>query len=231
MPEYNLLNTPPKLVRDIGIRRVNKEKNRRISMKYGREYFDGPREQGYGGYVYDGRWKPVAQRALGRYKLNEGSRILDIGCAKGFFIYDLMAECIGLEAFGLDISEYAALNCHEGVVGRIHIGNAVKLPFPDNSFDAVFSINTIHNLDRDDCIAALKEMKRVVRNPKRCFVQVDAYRNLREKQIFEDWMLTAKTYCLPEEWQSLYAEADYAGDFYWTIMEFDREFLIDGQNK
>lgn len=228
--EFNLLNTMPKLVRDIGMRRVNKEVNRAVSMKFGREYFDGPREQGYGGYVYDGRWKPVAEKAIERYELNANSRVLDVGCAKGFFLHDLMQICPGIEAFGLDVSEYAALTCHPDVVGRIHLGDALCLPFPDDSFDAVFSINTIHNLDRKGCIKALKEINRVSRNPKRCFVQVDAYRSAEEKHIFEDWMLTAKTYCRPEDWQELFAEAGYVGDCYWTILEFSSEYIIDSKN-
>lgn len=229
MAEFNLLNTVPKLVRDVGMRRIDKEANRAISMQFGQAYFDGPREQGYGGYSYDGRWQAVAEKAIDRYALDATSKVLDIGCAKGFFVRDLMDVCPGLDAYGLDISHYAAMHCHPDVVGRVHVGNALELPFPDDSFDAVFSINTIHNLDRDGCIKALKEMSRVSRNPEKCFVQVDAYRSAAEKQIFEDWMLTAKTYGRPEEWQALFTEAGYVGDCYWTIMEFDSEYVVDSQ--
>ena len=77
-----------------------------------------------------------------------------------------MKACSGLEAFGLDVSEYALLNCEPEVVGRLHLGNARRLPFPDHSFDAVVSINAIHNLDRDECLEALREIERVTRGGK-----------------------------------------------------------------
>lgn len=223
MAEFNLLKTVPKPFRDVGARMVDKEANRRISMQFGRAYFDGPREQGYGGYIYDGRWIAVARDAIARYGLAPDSRVLDIGCAKGFLVRDLTAACPGLEAFGLDISSYALMNCHPEAAGRLHLGDARSLPFPDNSFDAVFNINTVHNLERGGCIQALREMTRVCRRPESCFVQVDAYRTPEERQLFEDWMLTAKTYGRPEDWIAIFEEAGYRGDYYWTIMEFEPE--------
>src|SRR5918911_670771 len=104
------------------------------SREYGFEYFDGPREFGYGGYRYDGRWIPVARDIVEHFGLRPGMRVLDVGCAKGFLVKDLMLVCPGLEAFGLDISEYALMHCEPEVVGRLHLGNAKRLPFPDHSF-------------------------------------------------------------------------------------------------
>jgi ubiquinone/menaquinone biosynthesis C-methylase UbiE len=146
-------------------------------------------------------------------------RVLDVGCAKGFLIKDLMQETPGLEAFGLDISSYALMHCEPESVGRLHLGTAELLPFPDASFDAVLSINTIHNLDRQGCIRSLREMVRVARNPSCCFVQVDAYRSDDGKALFESWCLTAVTYLRPSEWISLFQKAGYSGDYYWTILE------------
>jgi ubiquinone/menaquinone biosynthesis C-methylase UbiE len=111
------------------------------------------------------------------------------------------------------------MHCEPESVGRLHLGTAERLPFPDASFDAVLSINTIHNLDTKGCIRALREMRRVVRNPVCCFVQVDAYRSDDEKALFESWCLTAVTYLRPSEWISLFQEASYSGDYYWTILE------------
>ena len=195
-----------------------------IALKFGREYFDGIREQGYGGYRYDGRWIPIAEDIIRHFGLKAGSRVLDVGCAKGFLVKDLMGVCPGLEAFGLDISEYAVMSCEPEVVGRLHVGNAVRLPFPDRSFDAVISINTIHNLERPDCVRALREIERIA--PGRGYIQVDAYRNDAERKLFEDWMLTAKTYGKPEDWQAILEEAAYTGDYYWTILEIDPEWTI-----
>jgi len=224
MKEVNLLARYPRAKRNVKARLVNKEENRAIAMKFGREYFDGPREQGYGGYRYDGRWIPIAEDIVKHFKLKPGDRVLDIGCGKGFLVKDLMKICPGLEAFGLDISEYAVLNCEPEVVGRLHVGNATRLPFPDDSFRAVISINTIHNLDRAGCIQALKEMQRLA--PGKGYVQVDAYRNPEERKVFEDWMLTARTYGMPDDWREILQEAAYTGDYFWTILEIDPEWVI-----
>lgn len=221
MPEFNLLNSVPSIRRDVTARLAEKDTNRVLSSQFGEAYFDGTREQGYGGYIYDGRWQAIAQTARERYGLKEGDHVLDIGCAKGFFIHDLMETVPGIEAFGLDISDYAIANAYVGLENRLKQGSADKLPYADNSFDAVFSINTIHNLDRAGCVRALKEMNRVCKRPENCFVQVDAYRNEVEKELFEAWMLTAKTYGRPDDWHAIFKEADYVGDYFWTILEFD----------
>jgi len=217
MKEINLLRHYPRAVRNISSRMVNKDSNRQIALNFGKEYFDGTREQGYGGYRYDGRWQPIARDLIDHFKLCSGRRVLDVGCAKGFLVKDLMAACAGLEAFGIDISEYAIKNAEPEVVGRLHVGNAINIPFPDNSFDCVISINTIHNLNRDDCIKALKEIERL--SPGRGYIQVDAYRNESERKLFEDWMLTAKTYGKPEDWIEILNEAGYTGKYFWTILE------------
>ena len=221
MAEVNLLVRYPRAKRSVKARLGNKAENRAIAMKFGKEYFDGTREQGYGGYSYDGRWVPIAEDILRHFNLKPGDRVLDVGCGKGFLVKDLMKVCPGLEVFGLDVSEYAVMNCEPEVIGRVHLGNATHLPFPDNSFQAVLSINTVHNLDRAGCIQALQEMERVA--PGKGYVQVDAYRNPAEEQIFLDWVLTARTYGTPRFWVDLLGQAGYTGDYYWTILEADPE--------
>lgn len=221
MAEVNLLVRYPRAKRNVKARLGNKAENRAIAMKFGKEYFDGTREQGYGGYSYDGRWVPIAEDILRHFNLKPGDRVLDVGCGKGFLVKDLMKVCPGLEVFGLDISEYAVMNCEPEVIGRVHFGNATHLPFPDNSFQAVLSINTVHNLDRAGCIQALQEMERVA--PGKGYVQVDAYRNPAEEQIFLDWVLTARTYGTPRFWVDLLGQAGYTGDYYWTVLEADPE--------
>lgn len=216
MAEINLLSKYPKAKRNIEARVANKDENRKIALKFGKEYFDGTREQGYGGFKYDGRWLPIARDIVEHYGLKAGFRVLDIGCAKGFLVKDLMKICPGLEVFGIDISSYAILNCEQETIGRLHLGDARSLPFPDASFDLAISINTIHNLDKNECVKALKEMTRVA--PKAGYVQVDAYRSEEEKTLFLDWVLTAKTHGTPEFWKKLISEAEYNGDYYWTIL-------------
>jgi len=221
MALFNLLQTVPAIRRDVAARLRDKERNREAASGFGQAYFDGTREQGYGGYHYDGRWRAVARTAAARYGLGAGQRVLDIGCAKGYFVHDLAAGEPALDAWGLDLSSYALAHARPGTAGRLVRGDAQALPFPDRSFDAVFSINTLHNLDRDGCLRALREMGRVSRDPRRCFVQVDAYRDPRELELFEAWMLTARTYCMPGQWEALFEQAGYQGDYFWTILQLD----------
>ena len=218
MAEVNMLRGLPKVKRNIQKRHeAQTPENIALARQYGREYFDGPREQGYGGYRYDGRWMPVAQDFVNHFGLKAGDRVLDVGCAKGFLVKDLLAVCPGLEVFGVDISKYAVMNCEPEVVGRLHIGSADELPFPDNSFAAVISLNTIHNFTRPDAIRAVKEVQRLA--PGRGFIQVDSYHTPEQRELFMTWVLTAKFHDYPKGWLDLFAEAGYTGDWYWTIIE------------
>lgn len=218
MKEVNLLSKLPRGKRNVCARAEAKTAEIiAISREYGELYFDGPRTYGYGGYRYDGRWIPVARDIIEHFRLKPGDRILDVGCAKGFLVKDLLNVCPGLEVFGLDISEYALMSCEPEVVGRLHLGNATKLPFPDNSFNAVISLNTVHNLERPELIKALREIERVA--PGKSFVQVDSYRTPEQKVLFEEWVLTAKFHDYPQGWIALFKEAGYTGDYYWTLIE------------
>ena len=218
MAEINLLRALPKGKRNVKARETARtEEHIMISREYGEMYFDGPREYGYGGYKYDGRWIPVARDIIAHFGLKPGDRVLDVGCAKGFLVKDLMIVCPGLEVFGIDISEYALMHCEPEVVGRLHLGSAEKLPFPDGSFSAVISINTIHNLPRSHCVKAVQEIQRLATGKN--FIQVDSYRTQEQKEIFESWVLTALYHDYPDGWQRLFQEAGYTGDWYWTIIE------------
>jgi ubiquinone/menaquinone biosynthesis C-methylase UbiE len=218
MAEVNLLGKLPKGKRNLNARAHAKtDEHIRISREYGQMYFDGPREYGYGGYRYDGRWVPVAQDMIAHFDLKPGDRVLDVGCAKGFLVKDFMKALPGIEPFGLDISHYAMMHCEPETIGRLHLGSGDSLPFPDGSFKAAISLNTIHNFDRAGCVRALRELQRV--SGGRAFVQVDSYRTPEQKAVFEDWVLTAKFHDYPEGWLKVFAEAGYTGDYYWTIIE------------
>ncbi|MDB2324227.1 class I SAM-dependent methyltransferase [Alphaproteobacteria bacterium] len=218
MKKIDLLQGLPKSRRNITARQHAKTPEIIAkSREFGEEYFDGPREYGYGGYMYDGRWKPVARDIVAHFDLKSGDKVLDVGCAKGFLVKDLMSVCPGLEVFGVDVSEYALMNCEPEVVGRLQIANCERLPFPDNSFDAVISINTIHNCERPGVIRSLREIERL--SPGRSFIQVDSYFNEEQKAIFLDWVLTANFHDYPDKWVELFAEAEFTGDYNWTILE------------
>jgi SAM-dependent methyltransferase len=217
MREVDLLDRYPRTTRDIAARAAAVPAQREVAMRFAREYFDGDRGQGYGGYRYDGRWVPVAERFRDHYRLRAGASVLEVGCAKGFLLHDLRGVVPGLCVTGLDISSYALANAMEDVRAGLVQGAADRLPFADGSFDLVVSINTVHNLDRAGCIRALGEMERVGRGHR--YVQVDSWLTELQREKFERWQLTARTYSDPDGWRRLFAEAGYTGDYYWTVTE------------
>jgi SAM-dependent methyltransferase len=215
--EIDLLINYPKTKRNVKERGAEKtEADRSIARKFGKEFFDGDRKTGYGGFSYMPRfWKPVIPTFMSHFNLTSFNSVLDIGCGKGFMIHD-MAELIpGITVKGIDISEYAIENTIDDMKPNVSVGNAKKLDFDDNSFDVVISINTIHNLDKEECCMALKEIERVSKG--KSFIMVDAYRNEEEKELMYMWNLTAKTIMHVDEWKSTLNEVGYTGDYYWFM--------------
>ena len=205
----------PQSKRNINGRLEQKTKaDRDIARKFSKDFFDGNRKHGYGGYSYNERfWKDVIPDFIEYYKLDEDSKVLDIGCAKGFMLYDLKKALPKLEVRGIDISEYAISYAREGMQNYLEIGNAKKLPYSDNSFDLVISVTTLHNLNREDMKLALKEIMRVTK--KDAFITLDAYSDEKEKKAMEAWNLTALTMMHTDEWKVFFEESGYCGDYYW----------------
>ncbi len=215
--EINLLIKYPKAKRDLTKRLESKtEEVRSIARKFDKEFFDGERKFGYGGFSYNPMyWSEVVKDFCDYYHLNKNSKILDVGCAKGFMLYDFHKLNLNLDLYGIDISKYAIDNCVPEVKNKLQVANAIKLPFEDNFFDLVISINTIHNLDKVECATALKEISRV--SKKNAFLTVDAYRNNEEKQRMDAWNLTAKTIMSVDDWIKFFDKNQYKGDYFWFI--------------
>lgn len=213
----DLLANYPKTPRAVSERGASKsEEDRLIARQFGAAFFDGERRYGYGGFHYQSRfWQPVVPTLREYFDLTEGQSLLDVGCAKGFMLHDLAAAMPGLTLKGVDISAYAIANAIEDMRPYLQVADAQALPFADKSFDVVISINTIHNLERNECGKALREIERVSRG--RSFVTVDAYRNDEEKQRMYAWNLTAKTIMSVDEWVAFFAEVGYSGDYFWFI--------------
>ena len=219
MAEINLLAKLPRGKRNVSARATAKtEEHIRISREYGELYFDGPREYGYGGYRYDGRWVPVAQDMIEHFDLKPGDRVLDVGCAKGFLVKDFMKALPGPRGLR---PRHLALRAHELRAGggrpaaSRHRAPICRSPTaasrpPSRSTPCTTSIAT-------GCITALQELQRV--SDGRAFVQVNSYRTPEQKAVFEDWVLTAKFHDYPDGWIKLFKEAGYTGDYYWTIIE------------
>lgn len=182
-----------------------------VAKKFGRDYWDGDRKYGYGGFHYDGRWETMARELIAHYDLRDGQRVLDIGCGKGFLLFELQKLLPGLEVRGLDISEYALANAKEEVRPFLDLGLAQRLPYPDNHFDLVISLTTLHNLYLFDLLKALREIERVKKGGS--YIVVESYRNEAEKANMLHWQLTCECFFTPEEWQFIFTEAGYSGDY------------------
>jgi SAM-dependent methyltransferase len=215
--EIDLLANYPRTKRNVEERGQTKtEEVRAIARRFGKEFFDGSRETGYGGFSYHPRfWQPVVPTFQSHFGLKAGDSVLDVGCAKGFMMHD-MAELIpGLTVKGIDISDYAIANALPDMKPHVQVADATELPFLDKSFDVVICINTVHNLEREACGVALREIERVARRG--AFVTVDAYRDDDERRRMEAWNLTARTMMHVDEWKAFFASVGYTGDYYWFI--------------
>ena len=215
--EVNLMRNYPRSQRNLQQRAAERtEEDRRIAREFGLEFFDGDRRHGYGGYNYHPRfWQPVVPDFQEYYGLTAESKVLDVGCGKGFMLHDFQGLIAGITVAGIDISPYAIDNALDDVKDVVRVGDAKDLPYEDNTFDLVVSITAIHNLERDDCKRALGEMERVSRGHK--FITVDAYHHEEEKARMDMWNLTALTYMQVDEWRAFFDEAGYSGDYYWFI--------------
>lgn len=192
------------------------EADRAVARRFDREFFDGDRRHGYGGFSYSPRfWQPVIPTLQRHFGLTSASSVLDVGCAKGFFMHDLAELIPGITVAGVDISPYAIDNAIDDMREHVLVADAQDLPFDDDSFDVVISVNSIHNLDLAGCARALREIERVSRG--RSFVTVDAYRSDDERERMMAWNLTAKTILSADEWVRLFADVGYTGDYYWFI--------------
>lgn len=189
----------------------------KIAKQWGKDYWDGDRKLGYGGMRYDGRWRVVAENMAKHYGLKAGHRILDVGCGKAFLLYEFTQAVPGIQVCGLDISEYGIANAKEEVRPFLQVGNANHLPFPDKSFDLVFTLNTLHNLHCYDLDKALREIERVGKKNK--YVVVESYRNEEEKANLLYWQLTCESFCTPEEWEWWFKQTGYTGDFSFIFFE------------
>ena len=183
-----------------------------IAKKYEKDYWDGDRRYGYGGYKYiPGRWKPVAEKLINIYNLTSGSRVLDIGCGKGYLLYEMKLLIPDLDITGIDSSDYGLENAKEKIKPFIYKHRAeVKLPYKDKEFDLVISLGTFHNLRLPELKIALSEMDRV---GKKGYLMLESYRNEEELFCLQCWALTAESFFDTDEWIWIYDWFGYSGDY------------------
>jgi ubiquinone/menaquinone biosynthesis C-methylase UbiE len=181
-------------------------------QKFPKEYFDGKRAHGYGGYYYNPKFfRKIVKAMIKYYKLNNKSKILDIGCAKGFMMYEFKKALPACEVRGIDISRYCKTEAMGMIKKYIKIGTCEKLPYPDKYFDFVVSISTIHNVSKNGIKKSLKEIVRVTKN--NSFIRIKGYQNLKEKKKIEKWNIVAKSNLSKNNWLKLFKETKYKGDY------------------
>lgn len=198
---------------------IPKWKAAEATKDFGYTYFDEPdRRYNYGGYYYQpGRWDNVINKMKDHYGIKPGDRILDVGCAKGFMLHDFTKLIPGVEVSGIDISQYAKDNAKEEVKDNIVVGNAKKLPFEDDSFDLVISLNTLHNMPCYEMLSALKEIERVGKKHK--YIVVESWRNEEEKVNLLYWQVTCRCFFAVDEWDWWFQQANYTGDHSFIYFE------------
>jgi SAM-dependent methyltransferase len=198
------------------VNQVDKAEVAERAIQFGYDYWDGSRDSGYGGYRYDGRWRALADDLVQHYGIAAGQKVLDVGCGKAFLLYDMTQAAPGIHVQGIDISEYAIEHAKEEAKPFLQVGNAAKLPYADKEFDVAVSLNTLHNLYLPDLWNALSEFERVAKNK---YLVVEAYRNEREKVNLMYWQLTCRAFHTPSEWEWLFKQTGYTGDYSFIYFE------------
>jgi len=195
----------------------DKPKAMNIAMKFDADYWDGERKFGYGGYHYDGRWSQVAKNLIDKYSLTNKSKLLDVGCGKGFLLYEIkkiLPQCL---LTGIDSSEYALNTAHKEIKGHVRKMNAQdKYPFSSHQFDLVISFGTLHNLPIFDLKKALFEIERVAINK---FIVIESFRNTAELFNLQCWALTCQSFYSPQEWRWIFNHFGYSGDYEFIFFE------------
>lgn len=218
--ELNLVTGLHKATKRDYLGRMNNSKVEamKVAKQYGFDYWDGDRRFGYGGYKYmPGRWAKVAQQLIDQYGLRAGSKILDVGCGKGFLLYEIQLLEPGIEIYGFDISQYGLENTHPDLKADLFIHRAQDVfPFRDDFFDLVISLGTLHNLHIFELEIAVSEIERV---GKQGYIMVESFRNELEMFNLECWALTAESLMDVDEWKWVYARFGFTGDYEFIYFE------------
>lgn len=213
--KYNLLNEYPKSLspRVVGksIRTIN---HRLIATKRDKEFFDGDRNFGYGGFIYDGRWKAIAKKICNEFLLKKNSTVLQINCEKGFLLHDIKQLRDDIKVYGTETSDYAISSSMPDIKSSIHKSSPCDLKFSDNYFDFVIALGVIYTLTLSDAIIALREINRVSKG--KSFITLATYSTEEEYFLFKDWTLLGSLLFKREEWLEILREAKYEGHFWFT---------------
>ena len=188
------------------------------ARKFGKNFWDGDRKYGYGGYKYiPGRWKPVAESLINKYQLTKDSSVLDVGCGKAFLLHEMKLLLPELKVRGFDVSNHGINSVKQDIKKEVFLHRAQDAyPFSDNEFDLVISLGCLHNLRVFELEIALKEIERVGKN---AYVMLESYRNELEQFNLQCWALTCESFFDKEEWEWIYDHFGYTGDYEFIYFE------------
>ena len=215
MREFNALKgyPEPKEPRYVGPN-VRTIKSRIIASYRDREYYDGDRNNGYGGFKYDGRWLPIARNMCQEYGLKAGGAVLQVGCEKGFLLHDFHQLYPEMKVRGTDISDYAIEHAMADVKPFIRKAPFTELPFEDNEFDLVIAISVVYTMNLAGAIKCLKEIQRMSKG--KSFITLGAYRTEEEKRLLEWWTVLGTTLLHEDGWREVMEHTGYTGDYKFT---------------
>ena len=212
MREYDALAgyPEPKSPRVVnpGIRTVY---NRIVASYRDKRFYDGDRNDGYGGFRYDGRWAPIAENMMEQYSLSGQSAILQIGSDKGFLLHEFRQLCPAIKVRGTEISDYAISCTMPSVKPFVQNAPFTELPFADGEFDFVIAIGAVYSLNLPDAIKCLKQIQRTGRG--KSFVTLAAYETEEDLRLFRYWTLLGCTILSKEDWVDVLNHAGYTGDY------------------
>lgn len=185
--------------------------NRIIASYRDKEFYDGDRINGYGGYRNDGRWAPIAQNMLQRYSLNGQSSILQVGCEKGFLLHEFTQILPPITIRGTEISDYAIDCAMSSMKPFISKALFTELPFTDREFDFIIAIGVVYSLNLQDAIKCLKEIQRVGKG--KSFITLGAYETENDLRLFRYWTLLGCTILSKTDWVEVLNHVGYTGDY------------------
>ena len=190
-------------------------KKKIIAWKKNKEFYDGARENGYGGFQYDGRWLNILPKIIKRYNLKSTSKVLEIGCKKGFLINDLKKIIPGISCVGIEDHYYPIKNCKKEVKKLIKYSKYTELPFKKNSFDCIIAVSSIYTYNFGDLLKIFNEIKRVSKNNK-VLISVASYETTKELETLLEWTTLSTVILKKKDWLKLFKEIDYKGDYFFT---------------
>lgn len=223
MREFNALKDYPQPKQRVVGPKIRTIKNKIIASYRDERYYDGDRNNGYGGYKYDGRWKSFVGVLEREYGLNQNTSFLQLGCEKGFLMHDIHEKYPRMKVKGCEMSRYPIEHAMPSIKEHIAYGTFEKLPYKDHEFDLVIAIGVVYTLILRDCISCLKEIQRVGKG--KSFVTLGAYRDDKGKRLFQYWTLLGATILHVDEWVEVLKEAGYTGDY--TFVTSDTLNLVE----